>query len=116
MTNPTTEELKELLGKVTQGEWYAHEVSASGLPTASIMAYDGYTVAKALGVIDPEETQSNATIIAIAPTLAAEVVRLRGVLSALLDLNDNYSPFGGEMYQDRIDRTWETARQALSQK
>jgi len=43
----------------------------------------------------------------------AEIERLRAALSALMDLNDNHSPFGGEMYHDRIDRTWNNARKAL---
>jgi hypothetical protein len=43
----------------------------------------------------------------------AEIERLRAALSALMDLNDNHSPFGGEMYYDRIDRTWNNARKAL---
>lgn len=54
---------------------------------------------------------------------AAEIERLRAenerlmeqadALRSLVALNDNYSPFGGEMYQDRIDRAWERARAAL---
>jgi len=47
--------------------------------------------------------------------LSAEVKRLRDALAALMDLNDNYSPFGGEMYQDRIERTWDNARAALAE-
>ena len=46
----------------------------------------------------------------------AEIERLRAALVALLDLNDNHGPFGGEMYQDRIDRTWNNARKALEAK
>lgn len=35
-------------------------------------------------------------------------------LKSLLDLNDNHGPFGGELYQDRIDRAWDAARAALT--
>ena len=34
---------------------------------------------------------------------------------ALLDLNDNHSPFSGEMYRDRVDRTWDNFRAAIAQ-
>jgi hypothetical protein len=34
-------------------------------------------------------------------------------LSSLFALNDEYSPFGGEMYRDRVDRTWDNARATL---
>lgn len=43
----------------------------------------------------------------------AENKRLRDVLQNLLSLNDNHGPFGGEIYQDRIDRAWDRARAAL---
>ena len=63
---------------------------------------------------------ADAQLIAAAPDLhriateqAVEIARLREALSALMDLNDNHSPFGGEMYHDRIDRTWDNARAAL---
>ena len=80
MTKPTTEELKDLLGKVTQGEWVADELNKSGLPSAYINAADGHPVARAVGVVSEFETEANATLIALAPTLAAEVVELRGLL------------------------------------
>jgi hypothetical protein len=41
---------------------------------------------------------------------------LRGSLAALVSLNDNYSYFGGEMYQDRVGRTWDIARGVLEWK
>ena len=34
----------------------------------------------------------------------------RKALAELVELNNSYSPFGGELYQDRIDRAWEAAR------
>lgn len=113
MIKPTTEELKELIGKVTQGEWCLDD-------EGWIVGNDGtdpVCMIESGGITDVfEQAKHDATIIALAPTLAAEVVRLRDALEALLALNDNYSPFGGEIYQDRIDRTWRNARQALSQK
>jgi hypothetical protein len=36
-------------------------------------------------------------------------------LEALMDLNDNGGPFGGEIYQDRVDRAWDNARAAIAE-
>lgn len=44
----------------------------------------------------------------------AHVAKLREALQELMTLNDAHSPFGGEMYQDRIDRAWDNARAALT--
>ena len=44
---------------------------------------------------------------------AAENKRLRDALSTLVSMSDNHSPFGGEIYQDRVDRAWDNARAAL---
>ena len=44
---------------------------------------------------------------------AAEKERLRDALSMLISMSDNHSPFGGEIYQDRVDRAWDNARAAL---
>ena len=49
----------------------------------------------------------------IATELAAENKRLRDALSMLISMSDNHSPFGGEIYQDRVDRAWDNARAAL---
>ena len=35
-------------------------------------------------------------------------------LKNLLALNDTHSPFGGEIYRDRVDRAWDAARSALA--
>jgi len=43
----------------------------------------------------------------------AEAKKLRGALQRLVQLSDDYSPFGGELLQDRVDHTWEFARAAL---
>jgi hypothetical protein len=45
----------------------------------------------------------------------ARVKNLEDALSALIELNDNHSPFGGEMYHDRVERTWDKARAALKE-
>ena len=47
---------------------------------------------------------------------AAEKERLRGALEMLVLMNDNHSPFGGEIYQDRVDHAWDNARAALAPK
>jgi len=67
--------------------------------------------------------QPNAALIAAAPDLhriateqAAEIARLRDALSTLVLMSENHSPFGGEMYQDRVDRAWDNARAALAAK
>jgi len=47
---------------------------------------------------------------------AAEKERLQDALSTLVLMSENHSPFGGEMYQDRVDRAWDNARAALAAK
>lgn len=79
----TTDQLKDLLAKVTPGDWMADSLKSTGLPSAYINATDGYPVARAVGVVSEFETEANAALIAIAPTLAAEVVRLREALTRL---------------------------------
>jgi hypothetical protein len=49
-------------------------------------------------------------------TAKARMAELEAALTALVELNDNHSPFGGEMYQDRIERTWDAACEALKVK
>jgi hypothetical protein len=60
----------------------------------------------------------------LGPELAAkdaEITRLRALveemgkaLGDLVTLNDEHSPFGGELYHDRIIRTWDRARATLA--
>lgn len=53
----------------------------------------------------------------IAERAAAEAKLAKAVeaLDRLIALNDDYSPFGGELLRDRIDRTWQKARAALAE-
>ena len=53
------------------------------------------------------------------PTLAQamqapEVREMVDALGRLVALNEEYAPFGGEIFQDRVDRTWEAASAALA--
>ena len=52
-------------------------------------------------------------VLADLPNEPATVERLQKALKSLIDLNNDHSPFGGEMYQDRIERAWYAAREAL---
>jgi hypothetical protein len=45
----------------------------------------------------------------------ARIEKLEEALTALMELNDNHSPFGGEMYWDRVERIWDAARAALKE-
>jgi hypothetical protein len=46
----------------------------------------------------------------------ARIEGLEAALTALIEINDNHSPFGGEIYWDRVERTWDAARTALKAK
>jgi hypothetical protein len=48
------------------------------------------------------------------PLADPRVQALVEALRELVQLNDDYSPFGGEMFQDRVNRTWDRARTALA--
>jgi uncharacterized radical SAM superfamily Fe-S cluster-containing enzyme len=56
---------------------------------------------------DEAQADADGYLIASAPDLLA-------ALQALSALNDNYAPFGGEIYQDRIERAWDNARAAIA--
>lgn len=57
--------------------------------------------------VDIAEMEANARLIAAAPEMLE-------ALTGLLALNNEHSPFGGEFYQDRLDRAWDAARAAIS--
>lgn len=46
--------------------------------------------------------------------LEALLAKAEAALAALMHLNDNGGPFGGEIYQDRVDRAWDRARATLA--
>ncbi len=88
---PTTEELKDLLGKVTQGEWRLgvdSEVYAEGecdtWITVGPKSYDAVAIVVNEHIKGDAEVVLNARLIALAPTLAAEVVRLRDAIEDAL--------------------------------
>jgi len=57
--------------------------------------------------ISRDEAEANARLISSAPEMLES-------LESLISLNDGHSPFGGELYQDRVNRTWERARAAIA--
>ena len=72
-----------------------------------------------LGMKAPEHDLTAASIRSLAAerdALQARVAELDGALQKLLAMNDDHGPFGGEIYQDRIDRAWDKARAALEGK
>jgi hypothetical protein len=48
------------------------------------------------------------------PLADPRVQALVEALRELVQLNDDYSPFGGEMFQDRVNRTWDRARAIIA--
>jgi hypothetical protein len=50
--------------------------------------------------------EANAQLFAAAPELAK-------ALHSLVQMKENYSPFGGELYEDRIERVWDEAVNTL---
>ncbi|MBY5821451.1 hypothetical protein [Rhizobium leguminosarum] len=50
---------------------------------------------------------ANARLIAAAPELLE-------ALTALVDINENGGPFGGELYRDRVERAFDAARTAIA--
>ena len=118
----TTEQLDAMLAAATPGPWICYADIPSADPNWHIVTTANKLRVLANVHIEPGNSvdPANAALIAAAPTITAELIaartriaELEGALRALLDLNDNHGPFGGEMYQDRIDRTWDRSRAAL---
>ncbi|SEN50232.1 hypothetical protein SAMN04489859_100879 [Paracoccus alcaliphilus] len=128
-----TAELERLAAIIPHSPW----ISSNDHPTnacAYVRDQDGHDVCTIYeagdNVPSPRDGESwadqpirdqTARAIALVPELLAEVIALRAeverlaeALTSLVELNDEYSPFGGEIYQDRIERTWDRGRQSLA--
>lgn len=57
-----------------------------------------------------DEGEANAAHIVKCVNMHDELVE---ALKEINNLNENHSPFGGEMYRDRIDMAWELVRETL---
>ena len=80
MTAPSTEELQRLLDQATPGEWIKGVEMNTGEITIATTDMD----APRLTVLDSSNcTVANASLIALAPELAAEVIRLRKSIETL---------------------------------
>lgn len=85
---PTTEQLKDLLAKVTPGEWRVdHSYQWPSKVRADPPFNDRWICDASVmpSAKDQSHTLHNAHLIALAPTLAAEVVRLRARVEELED-------------------------------
>lgn len=90
---PTTDQLKDLLAKITPGDWAMGEKENKGgilhVPIEGQMGYSlvatcyGTTQSMADWYAGASSVNANATLIALTPTLAAEVVRLREALDQI---------------------------------
>lgn len=93
----TTDQLKDLLAKVTPGEWHV-DSRETRVDNFGNIQHDPPRIVwpqnESSGSIckchlrgggDPDQALSNATLIALAPTLAAEVMRLREALNWIAD-------------------------------
>ena len=90
--------------KWTPGPWRAVMGSRH---VVDVFAGDRDVVSVYGGGVGFEYRDANAHLIAAAPDLYA-------ALETLSALNDDSGPFGGEIYQDRVDRAWSAARAALA--
>ena len=101
----------------TSGTYHIADCDPTNAPLASIDRDAPYTY---------EQVKANTQFIALTANHAAAVAqaykdamqdnaRLRAALVQLITLNDNQGPFGGEIYQDKVDRAWDRARAALEE-
>lgn len=98
--------------KFTPGPWrWTDEyTSGDGSRTWSLIGARGYGILSCDGTGNSPQglgDEANAYLISAAPDMYEALERLCA-------LRDDYGPFGGETYQDRIDRTWANAKAALS--
>jgi hypothetical protein len=54
-------------------------------------------------------------LVAINEQLNAKLAKAVEALDRLVALNDDYSPFAGEFFHDRVERTWQTARAVIKE-
>lgn len=59
------------------------------------------------GNIGGDEQRANARLISAAPDLLE-------ALTALVDIDENGGPFGGELYRDRVERAFDAARAGIA--
>ena len=123
---PTTEQLKDLLVKVTPGPWWTDakydgsEMGCAiiaartdcgplpGNPTRGMVAWSSSLINT-----EARRCEANATLIALAPTLAAEVVRLREALHAPKYEHLDAACYGMNCFPDELEFILEQYRQAL---
>ena len=92
--------------KHTPGPWMfvpAGGVAWNEYPIVQRQSAGGFQVVDA----DKERATADARLIAAAPELLE-------ALQALMIINDEGGPFGGEIYLDRVDRAWDNARAAIA--
>jgi len=92
----------------TKGPWKveASSLNKSGVPH-SYYIIDSSDEWNAVASTFANANLPNARLIAAAPDLLE-------ALETLVNLDDNYGPFGGEMYQDMIESVWDKARAAIA--
>ena len=112
-------DLQKLLADATPGPWsIAARLAPDGTAYTSIGGGDWISFAWVWVRMEHEDSDfpeglANARLIAMAPELAAALILAKEALGALVELNADHSPFGGEIYRDRVNRTWTRARAAL---
>lgn len=131
MENISTEDLKLIIESTTSGPWWIGNtgpekrmILGGGQSGSYIGTVQVFQTPRHMGEHEESRRIANATLIALAPTLAAEVVRLRHLLSDAID--EVIGLESGAHYERGVRETFEEwiagnqflkdARQALSQK